>query len=384
MKILDNFISKALSNISQGLLILTLPSGEIKTFGESGLSADLTIHSYKAIRLIIQKGDVGFAEAYFKNYWSTNNILILYEVLVANLDAMQKQLKNNTLSKLLSYMRHLLRFNSISGSKKNIHAHYDLGNDFFFLWLDKSKTYSSALFESINSSLEDAQKNKYQAILNTLNLPRGSSILEIGCGWGGFMELAGNAGYRVDGLTISEEQFKYSSDRLKSFSGCSVIFEDYRNHFGKYDAIVSIEMFEAVGSKYWNTFMDKVSSLLRSGSRAVIQVITIRDDLLPQYLRSADFIKTYIFPGGELIGKNKLQSLALEAGLKLEKTLCFGKDYAKTLEHWYLRFKEVENTILTLGFDKRFIDIWETYLAYCRGGFLAERIDVGQFSLIKE
>jgi cyclopropane-fatty-acyl-phospholipid synthase len=384
MKILDNFIHKALSNISQGVLTVTLPNGTSRTYGVDGLKADLTIHSYRAIKLIIQKGDIGFAESYFKDYWSTNNLLMLYEVLIANLDEMQKQLANNTLNKFINYLKHLLRFNSISGSKKNIHAHYDLGNEFFFLWLDRTKTYSSALFNNSDIPLEEAQTNKYQSILDGLDLPKGSSILEIGCGWGGFMEHASNAGYKVDGLTISEEQYKYATKRLESANGSSVIFEDYRKHQGKYDAIVSIEMFEAVGSRYWSTFMDKVSSFLESGSKAIIQVITIRDDLLEKYLQSSDFIKTYIFPGGELIGKDKLKIIGQDAGLVLNNSKCFGKDYAATLEKWHIKFKETETEILTQGFDKKFINIWETYLAYCRGGFLAQRIDVGQFSFVKE
>ncbi len=213
MRILDNFIHKALSNISKGVLTVTLPNRTSRTYGVDGLKADLTIHSYRAIKLIIQKGDIGFAESYFKDYWSTNNLLMLYEVLIANLDEMQKQLANNTLNKFINYLKHLLRFNSISGSKKNIHAHYDLGNEFFFLWLDRTKTYSSALFNNRDIPLEEAQTNKYQSILDGLNLPKGSSILEIGCGWGGFMEHASNAGYKVDGLTISEEQYKYATKR---------------------------------------------------------------------------------------------------------------------------------------------------------------------------
>ena len=384
MRILDTFIDSALSKFSIGRIKVVFPNKTSKTYGIDGMEADLSIHSYKAIQLIIQKGDIGFAEAYFKKYWSTTDILKLYEVLILNLDTMQSQLANNTLNKLVSYIKHLLRFNSISGSKKNIHAHYDLGNDFFFMWLDKTKTYSSALYENQIISLEEAQAKKYQNILDNLNLPKGSSILEVGCGWGGFMEHAANAGYKIDGLTISEEQFKYAKSRLETQNNCKVLFQDYRNHKGEYDAVISIEMFEAVGSRYWNIFMDKVASFVDSGSKIIIQVITIRDDLLEKYLKSSDFIKTYIFPGGELIGKEKLKSIGLEAGLRLLDSKCFGKDYAKTLKAWHEKFKDAEPQILKQNFDQKFIDIWETYLAYCRGGFLAERIDVGQFSFLKD
>ena len=374
-----NSLLRYLQSIHFGRLTLELPDLTIHQFGNNGPEAFLKINNYKAISLIISKGNVGFAEGYIYNYWQTDNLLNLYHIFAGNLSSFSELLSKKSLGKYINIIKHFFNQNTKIGSKKNIHAHYDLGNNFFKEWLDETFTYSSAKFNSDAEELSSAQKNKYQSILDKLNLPSGSKILEIGCGWGGFIEHASEQGHQVVGLTISNEQLDYAKQRNAKYRDSKILFEDYRDHHGEYDAVVSIEMFEAVGSKYWQTFTDKIAALMKKNSSSVIQTITIRDELLDEYLSNADFIQTYIFPGGELISPNRFEDIAKKSSLTLSEIDDFGYDYAKTLEIWYQKFNQKWNSINKLGFDEKFKKIWDTYLAYCRGGFLTKRISVSQF-----
>jgi cyclopropane-fatty-acyl-phospholipid synthase len=302
--------------------------------------------------------------------------------LANNLSNVESIQKGNS-RKFVTKFQHWLRENTLSRSKKNIHAHYDLGNAFYELWLDPSMTYSSALFQNLEEEhLESAQKNKYQKIIESLNLKSGDNILEIGCGWGGFIEHASKLGINVTGLTISKEQFEYATSRITNLSGTQkILYEDYRVHEGLYDAVVSIEMLEAVGSKYWNEYFNSIKRFLKPGSSALVQVITMHDDYFKTYNVDPDFIQTYIFPGGELISDEAFFNCASSISLECKKVRSFGDSYAKTLELWNEQFQKRWESVKELGFDIKFKRTWEMYYAYCIGGFLSDRLDVTQFKL---
>jgi cyclopropane-fatty-acyl-phospholipid synthase len=294
-----------------------------------------------------------------------------------------ESIKKGNSRKIVAKFKHWLRENTVSRSKKNIHAHYDLGNNFYKLWLDPSMTYSSAFFQNTEQdSLESAQKQKYQKIIDSLNLKPGDNILEIGCGWGGFIEHASKLGMNVTGLTISKEQFEYATSRIKNLDGTQkIIYEDYRVHVGSYDAVVSIEMLEAVGSKYWAEYFNAIKKFLKPRSSALIQVITMHDKYFKTYNVDPDFIQTYIFPGGELISDEAFFNCASATSLECKKVRSFGKSYARTLEIWNEQFLNQWEIIKTLGFDIKFKRTWEMYYAYCISGFLSNRLDVSQFKL---
>ena len=285
--------------------------------------------------------------------------------------------------KIFTKFKHWLRENTLSRSKKNIHAHYDLGNDFYELWLDPTMTYSSAFFQDLEQgSLESAQKQKYQKIIDSLNLKSGDSVLEIGCGWGGFIEHASKLGINVTGLTISKEQFNFATSRIAKLEGVQkILYEDYRLHEGSYDAVVSIEMLEAVGSKYWSEYFNAIKKFLNPGSSALVQVITMHDRYFKSYNVDPDFIQTYIFPGGELISDEAFFNCASTTSLECKKVRSFGKSYARTLEIWNEQFQKQWESVKQLGFDHKFKRTWEMYYAYCIGGFLSNRLDVSQFKL---
>ena len=304
------------------------------------------------------------------------------EYLPQNLNALS-QISDGIFSyKISSRINHYFNKNTLSGSKKNIKAHYDLGNDFYSLWLDDSMTYSSGMFYSDTSTLQEAQENKYQSILNLLNLKKGSKILEIGCGWGGFLEYASNQGFDVKGITISPSQFNYVKAKQKNSKSKSEIqLIDYRFVSGKFDAIVSIEMFEAVGSEYWDIFFSKIRSLLKENGKAAIQTITIGDTFFNNYENNPDFIQTYIFPGGMLASNEIIHRLSGSKNLNVTQQKNFGSSYATTLEIWFKNFQEAWRMVETMGFDEKFKNKWDMYLAYCRGGFLSERISVSQYLL---
>jgi cyclopropane-fatty-acyl-phospholipid synthase len=372
---------KVLEAIHTGFLTITLPDGSVHYFsGENdGAKSQLVLYDWSVIPRFLLKGDVGFAECYRDGKCDTNDLAELLLVILQNSDILRLHLHGSYIARLSSQIMYLFRSNTIKGSKKNIHAHYDLGNDFYNLWLDPSMTYSSAIFNTEHESLATAQNNKYDNIINTLDKNSGK-ILEIGCGWGGFAQRATSRGdYAIKGITISEQQYQYANHRLQDRA--NIALEDYRNQSGKYDHIVSIEMFEAVGERYWQTYFSKVKDLLSNRGKAVIQTITIRDDLFERYRQGADMIRTFIFPGGMLPSPAKFATEANKCELKVTSKNEFGLSYALTLQIWLNNFENKLLQIRNLGFDDRFIRIWRFYLAACIAGFKSGRISVMQVSL---
>ena len=385
-KILNYWISRNLEEIEQGTFKLVLPDTEetILLHGKSNLNleATLEVKSWKALWLIYSRGSLGFTEGYIENYWDTDDLMKLMDLISKNYNSFDRVNSGSGFWKLLTKFSHFRNENSLSGSKKNIHAHYDLGNDFYESWLDETMTYSSGFFERNSDSLKEAQNRKYKLILDTLGLPKNSSILEIGCGWGGFLEYASSVGYKIKGITISQEQFKFASNRIKGLTNDPEIeLIDYRKLKGKFDAVVSIEMFEAVGSKYWKTYFDVVKQLLKSNGQALIQTITMKEDFYEGYHDWPDFIQTYIFPGGELSSDKVFKENAANSELIASDITNFAASYAKTLEIWYKNFQKEWDAIGEIGFDEKFKRTWDMYLSYCRGGFLNNQLEVSQYKL---
>jgi cyclopropane-fatty-acyl-phospholipid synthase len=352
--------------------------------------ADINIVNNKFYKNIITKGDVGLGESYIKQYIKTSNLTNLLRVLSLNID-------NNFLLANSNFFMHkigfklinLLRKNSIKQSKKNISFHYDVGNSFYKLWLDNTMTYSSAIFTNKSESLEEAQANKYNRILDILEnkLGKNLNILEIGCGFGGFSEFALKRNHKITAITISKEQYDYATKRLNKYienKNCTLLFEDYRNINQQFDAIVSIEMFEAVGEEYWYGYFDSIYKNLKQSGIAIIQTIFIQDKYFNDYKNTTDFIRHYIFPGGFLPSDINFISSAKKATLNCKDYLCFGLDYAKTLEIWLTNFDSKKDDIIKMGYSEEFIRMWRFYLAYCIAGFESKRIDVAQFELVKE
>ena len=376
-KFFKKWLEQRIVNLESGSLIITFPNKTMLQLGEGYEKADLVISSWKGIWLLFTRGSLGFTEGYIKNYWTTSNLIFLMEFLTKNYSSISTIVDGKVLGRIFTKIQHRLNKNSISGSKKNIEAHYDLGNDFYSMWLDKTMTYSSGFYKEENETIEEAQKGKYQLILDTLDLPVGSSILEIGCGWGGFLEHASNQGYLVKGITISPSQFKFAQDRIENLEIVPDIeLIDYRLLEGKFDAVVSIEMFEAVGSEYWNSYFQKIQNVLKPNAKAVIQTITMTEDYFEGYDKWPDFIQTYIFPGGELASDKLFIDKARKFDLENIKTTNFAKSYAKTLETWYENFQIAWSDIEEMGFDAKFKRTWDMYLAYCRGGFLNGQLEV--------
>ncbi len=382
-RIIRNWINKKLKTFEDGSLRLSVPGcSDIIIGNDNKARFNLTFTSIRGIYLILRRGVLGFTEGFIKGYWVTDNLKETMTFFAKNLTNVESIKKGNS-RKIVAKFKHWLRENTVSRSKKNIHAHYDLGNNFYKLWLDPSMTYSSAFFQNTEQdSLESAQKQKYQKIIDSLNLKPGDNILEIGCGWGGFIEHASKLGMNVTGLTISKEQFEYATSRIKNLDGTQkIIYEDYRVHVGSYDAVVSIEMLEAVGSKYWAEYFNAIKKFLKPRSSALIQVITMHDKYFKTYNVDPDFIQTYIFPGGELISDEAFFNCASATSLECKKVRSFGKSYARTLEIWNEQFLNQWEIIKTLGFDIKFKRTWEMYYAYCISGFLSNRLDVSQFKL---
>ena len=382
-QIIKNWINKKLKTFEDGSLRLSIPGCSDIIIGDHNQPQfNITFTSIRGIYLILRRGVLGFTEGFIQGYWITDNLQKTMTFLAKNLSNVESIKKGNS-RKFITKFQHWLRENTLSRSKKNIHAHYDLGNAFYELWLDSSMTYSSALFQNLEEEpLESAQKNKYQKIIDSLNLKPGDNILEIGCGWGGFIEHASKLGINVTGLTISKEQFDYASSRITNLGGTQkILYEDYRVHEGLYDAVVSIEMLEAVGSKYWNEYFNSIKRFLKPGSSALVQVITMHDEYFKTYNVDPDFIQTYIFPGGELISDEAFFNCASTISLECKKVRSFGDSYAKTLELWNEEFQKRWDSVRELGFDIKFKRTWEMYYAYCIGGFLSDRLDVAQFKL---
>ena len=367
-----------LEGLKHGRLDLRLPDGGERLFGHGQPTASLTVHDEKAFRRALEAGDIGFAEAYLDGQWDSPDVTALLTLLANNREIIGKALYGHWKTLLFARLRHWLNANNRAGSKRNIMAHYDLGNDFYARWLDSSMTYSSALFERPEMTLAEAQAAKNQRIFNRLGASPGDSVLEIGCGWGGFAELAVENGLAHTGLTLSPAQLAWAERRVP---GADLRLMDYRDLNQRYDHIVSIEMFEAVGERWWPAYFSTLARSLKPGGKAVVQSIVIRDDLFATYRRGSDFIQQYIFPGGMLPSPAVFEKTAAKAGLKVSDRFAFGADYARTLHHWRESFEAAWPDIAASGFDERFRRLWNLYLSYCEAGFRAGSIDVIQFEL---
>ena len=380
---------KILKNLKCGHLALTTPEHEHHFFGDvhQAEHVSLQIHDWRACNRILHSGDIGFAEAYEAGWISTNNLTALLRLAIRNEEALDKAIFGGKIMGLWYKIKHLLRPNTREGSRRNIHAHYDIGNDFYALWLDPTWTYSSGIFYGdFSISLQQSQYRKYQRIIDSLQLKAGDSVLEIGCGWGGFAEQAGLQGIRVHGITISPSQLKIAQARIEAQQLSHLVHLelcDYRDLQGSYDAVVSIEMFEAVGEKFWPNYFTTVYDRLKSNGRAMVQSITIDEARFERYRSGTDFIQQYIFPGGMLPSAPRFVRLAEKNNLKVEEQYAFGADYAETLRRWHHAFDESKEKIKTMGFDQKFLKIWQLYLTYCEAGFDEKRTNVVQFRLVK-
>lgn len=375
--------------IRYGSLEVQFPDG--RTFliegRETGPHGVLKIHNWRFFRMVVQSGDVGVGEAFIAGYWSSPDVTTFLEVFCINQESTIEALQGRPFSRFLLSIRHWFNANTKRGSKRNISAHYDLGNAFYKEWLDPSMTYSSAIYSNETNNLEQAQAEKYASLVRQTGIGPDHTVLEIGCGWGGFAEhVAKTVGAQVRALTISQEQFDYARERIFK-AGLSekvdVVFQDYRDERGVFDRIASIEMFEAVGEKYWPTYFQQLSRCLKPGGRAGLQIITIQDKMFEDYRRGTDFIQRYIFPGGMLPPPERLKDIGKTFGLDLADQTIFGQDYARTLAEWRQRFRQAWPQILPLGFDERFKRLWEFYLHYCEAGFRSGNIDVRQMVYVK-
>jgi cyclopropane-fatty-acyl-phospholipid synthase len=379
-----------ISRLKKGRLDMVLPDGRTLRFQgpQPGLQAELIVHDLKFIRPVLAKGDIGFAEAFMDQKFDSPDLATLLRYFNDNWEDADRLVIGNAVARFFVGLRHMMRANTKKGSKRNILAHYDLGNDFYTRWLDPTMTYSSAIFSSEDQGLMDAQLAKYRSIADNLKLKPGDHVLEIGSGWGGFAEVAAKEyGARVTSITISDAQHAYATKRMKDAgleSQVEIVMRDYRDVTGQFDAVASIEMFEAVGEKYWPGYFGKIAEVLKPGGRAALQIITIDDKYFDLYRQRADFIQHYIFPGGMLPSERRLREETANVGLGFEVDKMFGLSYARTLAEWAVRFdQEWDRHIKGGKFGEAFRRLWLYYLAYCEAGFRTRRIDVGQFVLTK-
>ena len=377
-----------LSRLRHGALLVQWPDRSASRFGDTVPGrppAQMRLYNWNVCTAVLRSGDIGLAETFIAGDWSTPDLAPLLELFVANRDEVEALVYGSWWGSLLHRLRHLFNRNSRRGSRNNIHAHYDLGNPFYRLWLDPTMNYSSAWFEGDRSGdLVAAQAAKVRRALSECKVRSGDSVLEIGCGWGALAECAvRDFGAHLVGATLSSEQLAWAQARLAQAGlAADLRLQDYRDiHDGPFDAIVSIEMFEAVGQEYWQQFFDTLRSQLKPGGTACVQSITIRDDLFERYVRSSDFIQQYIFPGGLLPSAQAFRAAASRAGLKVINELEFGADYAETLRRWRDKFLAADGAVRRLGFDARFMRIWEFYLAYCEAAFATGNTSVVQFTL---
>ncbi len=377
-----------LSRMRVGRLSLELPDGKIHEFGSTangGPAARAVVHDVGAIRRIFKYGDIGLGESYMDGQWSSPDLTALIELALLNEDSLSHAFFGKWIAGLGNFVRHFMSRNTKTGSRRNITYHYDLGNDFYSEWLDKSMTYSSALFEHEGQSLIEAQENKYCHIARLADVKENDRVLEIGCGWGGFAEVATkDFGAKVEGITLSDEQLAFAQNRIKEQgleNRAQFHLRDYRDQRGRFDAIVSIEMFEAVGQENWDTYFQTLKRNLKENGKAVVQVITIDEGRFDKYRKTVDFIQRYIFPGGLLPSKTAFIEAASQNGLTAKMTTEFGGDYAETLRLWREEFHAKWETIAELGFDERFKRMWEFYLQYCEAGFRQKSIDVAIFEI---
>ncbi len=373
-----------------GVLTFTSPEGVTTQFkgAHPGPHADLRFADWGVAREALKSAEIGLAECYRDGRLFTGHLAQFLELCVANQRAFEAVFYGKPLVALFFRIKHLLRANTKARAKKNIHAHYDLSNNFYKLWLDQTMTYSSAVFSGdFQRSLEDAQTAKYERILQVLNPKPGETILEIGCGWGGFAEHAAKTRVvKVTGITLSTAQLEFAQARMKNASLDHLVdlqLIDYRDVQGSWDYVVSIEMFEAVGERFWPTYFEAVHDRLKPNGRAVIQAITIDEEVFDRYRANSDFIREYIFPGGMLAPVERFIADAKHAKLTAGEPYRFGLDYAETLKRWLDRVNAKVGDIKPLGFDDKFLQIWRFYLCYCEAGFRAGRTDVMQLELTR-
>ncbi len=366
------------AQLKTGSLRLRTPEGEVHDFGQGSPAVEMQIHDWSVITAIAARGDIGLGETYVAGLWDTPSLQDLTEVALKNLDQFEGYAYAGFWNGLkFKFVNRLMRANSQRGASRNIRAHYDVGNEFYQLWLDESMTYSSALFAQGETDLQSAQHRKYDRILERLE--GAENVLEIGCGWGGFAERAADTGRRVTGLTISPSQKGYADARLDGRA--DIRLQDYRKSEGKYDSVVSIEMIEAVGEDYWPTYFATLKSSLAEGGRAMVQAITVEDDYFDTYRRTSDYIRHYTFPGGMLLSDGVIRAQAERAGLAVTDTFAFGQDYSRTCAMWHDRLDEKAERIKKLGFDEGFLRNWRYYLSVCAASFAVRQTDVVQVEL---
>lgn len=390
-------VLRLLQRLHVGTLELQLPDGstarmgQARAVGDAEPRAGLILHDWAVCSRVLKSGDIGLAEGYIEGEWSTPDLTALLKLCIANREHIESAIYGHWWGRLIYRIRHLLNHNSKRNSRKNIQAHYDLGNDFYRLWLDPTMSYSSAWFEgNLQGDLVQAQRAKVKRALEAAGVQAGGTqrVLEIGCGWGGLAEIAAaDYGAHVTGVTLSHEQLAWARERMDKAGLADLAdlrLQDYRDIAdGPFDSLVSIEMFEAVGQSYWPGYFDTVARNLKAGGCACIQTITIHDDLFERYTRSTDFIQQYIFPGGMLPSDRVFRQMAERAGLEVVDSLAFGPDYAETLRRWRTGFHAHLQQVQGLGFDLRFQRIWEFYLAYCEAAFDMGNTNVVQYTLRK-
>ncbi len=372
---------EAIGRIQFGQLTFVEPDGEVHVVRgpEPGPTARFEIKEWGVLDRLVARGDIGLGEDYIAGAWETDDVEALISLFLLNLDQLEGFAHGNLFNRIsFVLLNTLIRRNSESGSRRNIEAHYDVGNAFYSLWLDETMTYSSALFKRPSAMLGEAQRSKYQRIVEKISGTR-ANVLEVGCGWGGFAEAAAEADHNVTGITISPAQHAFATSRLAGKA--DIRLEDYRKIKGVFDAVVSIEMFEAVGERYWPQYFQTLSERLKRGGRAVLQTITIRDDLFPLYRTRSDFIRQYVFPGGMLPSLARVTHEAQRAGFKVVDVFGFGQDYARTLREWSVRQRAAAPDIRKLGHDDKFLRNWQFYLGMCAAAFAVERTNVVQVEL---
>lgn len=387
-RLFDRLFASLLDRIDRGLatgsLDVTLPGGGKRRLGgrAPGATAQVDLRSWHALYRLATGGSSGWYEAWVAGEWASDDPVALFELFVANRASLGDTARARIWARLGRRLAHLARRNDIGGARANVAYHYDLGNDFYAVWLDPDMTYSSAIFDDPADTLADAQDRKLTAILNRTGTKTGDEILEIGCGWGSFARTAVEAGRRVHGLTLSTEQKAYVDAR--SLEGVQISLLDYRAATGRYDAIASIEMVEAVGERYWPDYLAAIARLLKPGGRAAIQFIAIDDAVYDAYARNVDFIQSYVFPGGMLLSERRFRAIAERHGLAWTDRHAFGLDYAETLHRWRAAFDLADRQgRLPADLDRQFRDLWRYYLMYCEGGFRGGGIDVVQVTLVK-
>ncbi len=379
---LHRMLERIVRRAQFGSIVIGLPNGErIEHHGAlAGPQAQLMIRRWRAIWRLVRAGDVGLAEAYMDGDWWTPDLFAFLNFGLRNEQWLGATTSGTFARQFLNRLQHSFRRNSRRGSRRNIQAHYDIGNAFYSQWLDRTMNYSSALYRKPHDTLEAAQRAKLDRAVELLDIQGGERVLEIGCGWGAAAERLANS-CAFTGVTLSDEQLDYATKRVGA-ANADLRLQDYRDVTGLFDRIVSIEMFEAVGEAYWTTYFDKVRSLLKPEGAAVLQIITIEEKRFESYRGAPDFIQKYIFPGGMLPTVNILERLIQQSGLRLERTEFFGDSYALTLAEWQRRFQAAWSSLQDLGFDRRFKRMWEYYLAYCQSGFANGALNVGFYKIV--